>query len=266
MKAYLLFIGLALGALLLGGGLPGGTYWLTPFASLALVALAFFGRQSPAVLLAVLDGEWRAIGRLAWAHLGARVFRLLLLALPVWLGQCGKLVGASLGGDLTSQSVPIVRATDAPPTKGAYRTFSSPIRVWAEASDSAQWYDSVRVIVETSAAHTSLPAQAHDPPLMGYSPAASIAWGWADLDLLPDLTITIAPVYRTHGRPAATRTLFIPLNDTTIREQSPLAARVWEWWLVGYGWCTIIGIALAVLGWVVVRLSGWTERGLIRNS
>ncbi|MBC7446791.1 MAG: hypothetical protein H7330_01900 [Hymenobacteraceae bacterium] len=263
MKMCFVLIGSTLAALLLGGWLPGGTYWLTPLASLVLVTLAFFGPQSPAVLLAVLDGEWRAIGRLAWVHLGARVFRLTLLALPVWLGQCGKLVGANLGADFTSQNIVVGRTSDAPPTRCSYRAFSSPIRVWAEAADTAQWYDSVRVIVETSAAHTSLPAQAHDPPLMGFSPAASIAWGWADLDLLPDLTITIAPVYR---RPAATRTLFIPLTDTVIREQSLLAASVWEWWFVGYAWATLIGLALGALGWITIRLTGWTARGLVRNS
>ncbi len=256
VSIYLGMIGIALAALLLGGWLPGGTYWLTPVASGALVVLAFFGRQSPLLLVGLLDGEWRAVGRVARAHWAARVGRLVLLAAPVWVGQMGALVGTSWA----VRPAPLVQtALEQPPAVGDSWRAISPVRVWAESATASRGrYDSVRATIVTTNARLSLPAQAlYDGWWFGFSPAVSVGWGWTDLDLLPDVAITVNPVYSA-PKASRIRTLYVPLTDTTIHEQSAQASWVWGMFVFTY---PILAAALLARATFLV-VAGWLHRWL----
>lgn len=262
MKDTLLMIAFAIAALLLGGWLPGGTWWLTPLASGALVALAFFGRQSPAVLVAVVDGEWRAVGRVARTRIGAGAAWLLVLAAPVVAFQLEWLPSTDIRAE---------RATTPPATAREFRGAFAPVRVWAEAAPvsmaaqprtTTRDPDSARLFIQTSGAHFSLPSHVITGGDDRRTPVARVRWGWADFDLLPDLLITIAPGQGAAAAPA--RTLYVPLTDTCIREQDPWVATGWCRGLLG-GMFLVLVVAPAVV--VAPRLRGFSsvkpkQRGL----
>ena len=227
-------IGIALAALLLGGWLPGGTWWLTPLASGALGALAYFGRQSPAVLVALIDGEFAEIGRLAWARRYAGLGTLLLPGLPLGLiqynaGLSGQAVGIGVNG-MSAGSVVTARPRLAP----VQITFTPQTRaIPREASGFVRG----TLRIQTGTSSFALPARTQpggSGDLLAGVPAARVAWGWADADLLPDLLIIIRPAEST-GSVAAERTFYVPLTGCTIREQSALTAAAWSWAPIGYG-------------------------------
>jgi hypothetical protein len=258
MKILLQMIGLTFALLLLGSWLPGGTWWLTPMASAVLVALAFFGRQSPAVLLSLFNREWRGVGQLAWAHFGARMARLTLLALPAWLAQSE----LHFGGRFFSQEIAIL-PSDNLPQEANYAVFGAPTTVWSEPLTTPNSdRDSVRIHIETARELRSLWAQAqNDNGQFGYAPAARVGWTWTNLDLLPDLQITLQrPLSLKHE--AAVKTLYISPASTTIRERSILAEYVWGGFFLLYPL-----LALGVAGWAVAQVGGWLHRqGRVSSS
>jgi hypothetical protein len=244
MRDYLQLIAVALAALLIGGWLPGGTWWLTPIASLALVALAFFGRQSPIVLLAMLDGEWRGIGRLAWAHLSARLFRLTLLAAPVWLVQA----------DLwRSCFVPTEQAETAVFTaESTIRKAPVAVRVWAESASATASRTQIRIHMKTARAYRTLLGQAQDDEASGAAEVRS--WHWADADLLPEVVVTVRRVHADDA-PDRVRTFYVPLLRGDIEEQPAWLAAGWRVFQVGF---PFLGLAMAV--WNVRQLVAWLMR------
>jgi hypothetical protein len=232
MKNYLQLIAVALAALLIGGLLPGGTWWLTPIASLALVTLAFFGRQSPVVLLAVLDGEWRGIGRLAWAHISVRLFRLTLLAAPVWLVQA----------DLWhSCFTPVNQAeTTAFIAESTIRKTPVAVRVWAEPASATTPQTQMRIYMKTARAYRTLFGQTQDDEALG---AAEIhSWHWADADLLPEVVIKVRRV-NSDDAPDRVRTFYVPLLRGDIKEQTAWLAAGWRIFQGGF---PFLGLAVAI--------------------
>lgn len=245
MTIYLSSLALALSLLLLGGALPGGTYVVTPGASLWLVLLAYLGPRGPRTLLNLAAGDLTSLRRLTVARFGAGARTLLLLGLPVWLLQCY----AGLDG-----MTPPTRYSLAAPVDGRTSTFRSgysPARVWFEPDQPADPYGPGSVHLQTRATNLTLRGQATDGPLGAGYPAASVAWAWADLDLVPDLVVSVGP---ETGHGSEFRTFYLPLTDTAVREQTGLARHLWTAFLLGY---PVLGLsALAFLaGRLLYRLA-----------
>ncbi len=250
MKITLQMLAFTLVVLLIGGWLPGGTWWLTPIASVVLIGLVFFGRQSPLLLLAMLNGEWRGVRRLAGAHFGARLMRLTLLALPVWLAQCE----TEFDGNIFSHELPIAQLGKAPSLRET-AVSGSLANVWGEAlTKNRGLYDTVRVTISTPDEYVSLMAQAHyDDWLFGYSPPVRVGWSWTNLDLLPDLQVIVGvPTTFAHG--ATTKVLYVSAGSADIDERSTFARYGWDAFLLSY---PVLALVMAIWGTVqIVRLLG----------
>lgn len=250
-----MMIASALVALLIGGWLPGGTWWLTPLASLALVALAFFGRYSPSVFVRLLNGEWRALVQAAGRRGAGGLFRLTLLALPVWLAQCGGWSERSVATRFPGSNEPPLGV------QTIVRQTLVAVRVWAESDDEADQYGPVRGYIQTPTARLTLPAQAHDPgPLGGLDPPIVVqGWSWADADLLPEVVVTVYPVL-SKQRADRTRTFYVPLLRGDIREQGAVLGAGWRLFQLAFPL-----LAVAMTFWGVGQVVGGLF-GLLRRS
>lgn len=245
MTTYLSSLALALSLLLLGGALPGGTYVVTPATSLWLLLLTYLGPRGPRALLQLVAGEPAPVWQLAQTRFGVGARTLLLLGLPVWLLQCY----AGLDGLTPPKHYSLVEPINL--KASTFRSGYSPAQVWFEPDQPTAPHGPGSVHIQTRATNLTLRGQAHDGPLGAVSPAASVAWAWADLDLLPDLVVRVAP---ETDHSSEFRTFYLPLTDTAVREQTALADHLWTAFLLGY---PVLGLsALAFLaGRVLYRLA-----------